>query len=240
MGQLDIALFGINYELIANDGIINVLNGGLTNHGVVDNDGTIFLEGNDSYGSLSNYGIVNNNDTISVYGRLDNGFPFYDLDAMEWVDVGGTINNDGTINNYGSFNFGIYNDDVLNNDGAVNNFGDVDNLGIINQCGTWTGNEPLTSPYTTKNCVDAVEETTSSFVMFPNPARNELTVKLQEFEQFASIQITDAAGRLVLTMDKVAIGNTITLDLSSLHSGVYRVQLKFDRSAAVLPLIVER
>ena len=106
---------------IFNDGTID-------NYGSIENynGGTIFNDGGtiDNYGTISNYGTINNDGTINNYGA---------------------INNDGTIDNVGI----IDNFDSILNDGNINNNGGfIFNGSIINQCGSWGGDDPYINPYT--------------------------------------------------------------------------------------------
>ena len=220
----------------------------ITNTGLLENDGAVE---NESSGIILNLGsmrigwsvgsLVNN-------GTLENRSFFvveHAVNSEGVVENNGLILNEDCVDDYNCASF--YNGGTLNNnnDGTISNYSYLYNTGTINQCGSWNGSErdlsnPAYLPYTTDNCTSAVDESALSFLMFPNPTRNELTLQLQGYQQMASIQIKDAAGRSVLKMDKVAIGNTITLGLSSLRPGVYSVQVSCGLARAVHQLIIER
>lgn len=58
--------------------------------------------------------------------------------------------------------------------------------------------------------------------MYPNPATNELTIKMIENSEALSIHIFDVLGRNIKT---VTLTNSVnTIDISSLDAGIYFVQ----------------
>ena len=64
------------------------------------------------------------------------------------------------------------------------------------------------------------ENVKNNFVMYPNPASNQITVK-GEFDANESITIYNVLGQVV--MNKAITSNEQTIDISSLASGVYTV-----------------
>lgn len=221
----------VNYDTITNTG-------GWDNFGATENEpsGTILNQGHidiEWSGSLVNKGTLENDYWFWNRGVIENNGLILNFDECEDCYACGCTN--------------FHNSDTLNNnaDGTISNYSHLANTGIINQCGTWIGFEPDLSnpnflPYTTDDCTSATGEGDLSFLMFPNPTRNELTLQLQGFQQIASIQIKDAAGRTVLKTNKVATENAITLGLSSLRPGVYSVQVSCGFVRAVHRLIIER
>lgn len=106
--------------------------------------------------------------------------------------------------------------------------------------------DPLTiNDELNENCecvgeVDAVEENTLSFMMFPNPASDELTLQGHGFQSIVSVQILDAAGRVVMAKDNLSIQHNAILDVSSLSSGAYSVKVSDDRARIVRRLTIQR
>ena len=97
----------------------------------------------------------------------------------------------------------------------------------------------------TENCecvgeVDGVDENALSFVMFPNPTQGELTLQVEGFHTQATIQILDAAGRVVMTQSNLVLQGTTVIDVSSLSSGTYNVMVSDKRGVAVQRLSIQR
>jgi thiol-disulfide isomerase/thioredoxin len=83
------------------------------------------------------------------------------------------------------------------------------------------------------SCVVSTEETakaTNSFTMFPNPASENvmITYSGQSANQQTLISVLDASGRIVIQermQNGNQIKNTYTLDINSLSTGIYCVQI---------------
>ena len=65
--------------------------------------------------------------------------------------------------------------------------------------------------------VDVVNNVKAEGILFPNPAQNEITLKINE--SFSNIEIFDSRGRFILASKQK------TIDISSLQSGIYFVKV---------------
>ena len=70
----------------------------------------------------------------------------------------------------------------------------------------------------------------SSLIMYPNPVRNLLNLRLKDIPGNAVITITDAGGKTLLaqTSKTVTGGQTISLNTSTLAAGVYVVHVQYN------------
>lgn len=69
-------------------------------------------------------------------------------------------------------------------------------------------------------------ESAAQFALFPNPANNSVSISYEGRQSVnAAIAVYDIAGRLVL-QDNIRAQNEVSLDLSSLNSGTYLVQIQ--------------
>ena len=87
--------------------------------------------------------------------------------------------------------------------------------------------------------VDGVGENDMSFVMFPNPAQGELTLQINGYHTQATIQILDAAGRVVLVETNLVLQGNKVLDVSNLSSGTYNVMVSDERGVLVRRLSIQ-
>jgi hypothetical protein len=78
-----------------------------------------------------------------------------------------------------------------------------------------------TSPAYTAVGVDDINE--NSFVIYPNPAENIMTIAVKNNAIGSIYNITDATGKIVLTGKVNSIANQISLD--NLSAGVYQISL---------------
>ena len=81
--------------------------------------------------------------------------------------------------------------------------------------------------------VDATKE--SEFVMYPNPANNQLNLMTKYAGDF-SVTIVDLTGRTLLTKTKQSA--SMSLDISNLKPGIYNVMIKADK-VLVKKLVVQ-
>ena len=73
------------------------------------------------------------------------------------------------------------------------------------------------------------------FAIYPNPAKNFVTLEFEALQENALLQILDINGRRVRTHDLKAGQETLRIDVSDLPKGVYTVML----GNATKKLIVE-
>lgn len=64
-------------------------------------------------------------------------------------------------------------------------------------------------------------QTLNKVSVYPNPAKNMLSIDLQSIENKVDIKILDLSGRTILENINNPIGNVETIDISSLENGVY-------------------
>ena len=72
--------------------------------------------------------------------------------------------------------------------------------------------------------------------LFPNPANTLVTIQASQFWLGATIQVTDAMGKDIIT---VKDWNGETLDVSNLHSGLYIIELNTSEQSIQKRLVVE-
>ncbi|HMC97618.1 MAG TPA: DUF4397 domain-containing protein, partial [Flavobacteriales bacterium] len=83
---------------------------------------------------------------------------------------------------------------------------------------------------------------TSSMAVWPDPATDMLTIEMSGHEAMqASITLTDAAGRVISTLKNSSTpsgASRITLDVSGVSSGFYRVNLNAVTGVRSIPLMI--
>jgi hypothetical protein len=79
---------------------------------------------------------------------------------------------------------------------------------------------------------------TPLFSLHPNPAFTKLTVVLAEASKIKATSIRDATGRVSLVNGhEVISGQQLQIDVSSLHPGLYLLQLQSDKGMQVLKFL---
>ena len=81
---------------------------------------------------------------------------------------------------------------------------------------------------------DLIKLSNSHFQIFPNPAEYEITIVSNQQSLNGNISISDSFGRIVYDKEINTI-NSMTLDVSSLNSGIYFVKIK----NSIAPLVVQ-
>lgn len=79
-------------------------------------------------------------------------------------------------------------------------------------------------------------EFSSKVALYPNPAKNTLTISDSSNSQDASIEITDISGRIVKLL-KTGFSNEVTINVSELTSGNYILKLKSENGTAIKKFI---
>ena len=87
---------------------------------------------------------------------------------------------------------------------------------------------------------DSVEEAAVSFAMFPNPTAGVVTLQVSGFHAQATIQVMDAAGRVVMAEENVVLQGAHVMDVSALSNGTYNVMVSDKRGVTVRRLSVQR
>lgn len=75
---------------------------------------------------------------------------------------------------------------------------------------------------------DINENSTSSFMVYPNPTSSEITITGDKLNHINQILVIDGLGRTVLTQDVTS--TTIKIDMSSLANGMYSLVIKENNS----------
>jgi hypothetical protein len=78
----------------------------------------------------------------------------------------------------------------------------------------------------------------SSFLMFPNPAQDIVTLTFNDDYIFNQITFYDVFGKLVLLQD-IENSTNLTFDITSLPKGIYFVSCKGDRTISTQKLVIE-
>jgi hypothetical protein len=70
---------------------------------------------------------------------------------------------------------------------------------------------------------ETIQQTVNTFLVYPNPAKNELTVEIPSTETTVyDVKIIDQTGRYVLTK---TISRKTNVDVSTLSEGIYQIML---------------
>jgi photosystem II stability/assembly factor-like uncharacterized protein len=80
------------------------------------------------------------------------------------------------------------------------------------------------------------------FNLFPNPARNTVLLRAMNPQvKFSEVSVTDVSGKLVLFYSNKTAGNKqeLTMDISSLASGVYQVKINAETGSPVILRLVK-
>jgi hypothetical protein len=80
-------------------------------------------------------------------------------------------------------------------------------------------------------------DTKEEFVIFPNPAKGNVTLSLGEHVNNARISITNGKGQVV-QREVIQRSSAMQLDVSRLPAGTYYVELQNDRSKKVQKLVI--
>ena len=75
---------------------------------------------------------------------------------------------------------------------------------------------------------DISEGENESFVVYPNPANNEITISLENGNGFANLSVHDITGRLVSSKTINTDNGLINVALNNLESGNYIFNLNFE------------
>jgi N-acetylmuramoyl-L-alanine amidase len=79
----------------------------------------------------------------------------------------------------------------------------------------------------------------SSFRIYPNPAGNRVTVLLpDESNSGYAVQLLDLAGRVMRIHTTYNAGNSVTLDISDISSGVYLVRVRRGMNGSAQTLVI--
>ena len=78
-----------------------------------------------------------------------------------------------------------------------------------------------------EDCSSALQEveSTSEFVVYPNPARGFATVEFEALQEHSLLIIADLGGRVIKTFDLSVGTESVRLDLRDLPSGVYTLMI---------------
>ncbi len=90
------------------------------------------------------------------------------------------------------------------------------------------------------NSAGTAEYTLSDqFELYPNPAKENCTIKLKEISGNVNLTFTDMTGRIVLDQTIENPAKTISIDLSSLNKGIYWVTVISNSSSSIQKMVIE-
>ena len=78
------------------------------------------------------------------------------------------------------------------------------------------------------------------FGMFPNPTTGEVTLRVDGFHAYVTMQVMDGAGRVVWSEQNLALQGNTVFDLSRLSAGTYNVMLSDERGISVKRLAIQK
>jgi hypothetical protein len=84
----------------------------------------------------------------------------------------------------------------------------------------------------------AIAVNTSSFLVYPNPAINEISVLLSDAIDPYSIEIVNSLGAVMKQFSFMPAEQSNTINLASLGSGIYFVRLQTENASAIRRLVV--
>ena len=84
---------------------------------------------------------------------------------------------------------------------------------------------------------ESIEEENISLGVFPNPAKDNLTIVTKE--TIVEVSVYDATGRLHATEATAQQGNTMMLNVSDLNQGVYFVKIKTENNESIKRFVKE-
>ncbi len=107
----------------------------------------------------------------------------------------------------------------------------------VNACGTGSVKSKSLAPCSPRLAEN--DNQISNLIVFPNPAKDELTIRLESMEmQNLNMTITDIIGRDLIKKEFEAVigSQEFKLDLSSLQSGIYLIQISYLSGKQVLKI----
>jgi len=102
------------------------------------------------------------------------------------------------------------------------------------------------SPAISINFMDAlsiglVELPQSDIVAYPNPASEIVNIPHGKMEGNVTVTVIDIDGRIVETQNSVSCSNTLTVDVTSLPTGIYTLKLTYeDGTSEAIQVVVNR
>lgn len=81
------------------------------------------------------------------------------------------------------------------------------------------------------------EDMVMSFDVYPNPAKDLITVSGKELHKVKSMEITDLTGRIIKTINMVNKENTVQIDIRSLAEGMYFLKIYGNKGSGSRPFI---
>ncbi len=209
-----------------------------------------------SYNDTNNDGITDNEEDVNSNGVLDDddtdgdGIPDYldDDDDNDGVDTKGDIDTSGKVVAK------INDENFLDTDGDdIPNHRDMDDDGdgIPTIEEDYNGNGDPTdddidnsgvADYLEKGVTLSVQDNTltNKFSLFPNPALSDITVTFNNLKSdFLEISVYTIRGSEMLTKKEINTNSPVTIDISSLATGIYFVSIKNGDDYGVKKLFVK-
>jgi len=154
-----------------------------------------------------------NNDYFTIEKSID-GVEFKELIQVEGAGNSNEINNYNFIdnNNYGQTYYRLSQTDYN---------GTTETFKIVSA-----------------NCANINDA--SNIILFPNPAINNTTIKIDGENNFTTVILTDILGKQIKQKSIINNENIIEINTTNLSEGVYNVILKSDNSQTIKQLIITR
>jgi Flp pilus assembly pilin Flp len=168
-----------------------------------------------SDGSIIAIGAPENNDNGNVAGHVR----VYMNISGTWHQVGEDIDGEGA-GDFSGFNVNLSSNGSTVAIGAYRNNGNGTNSGH-------------TRVYDLSPLLSIEESTNVSIELFPNPAKNQFNIQLQDGQKLKQVNIYNSLGQLVKTIE------TNNINISSLSPGIYYVEVITIQGKATKKLIIE-
>ncbi|MGZ4089660.1 MAG: T9SS type A sorting domain-containing protein, partial [Bacteroidia bacterium] len=87
--------------------------------------------------------------------------------------------------------------------------------------------------------VAAINNTSASLSVYPNPASNMVSVNVSNVNETAFVEVYNAIGQVVISAKDIS-GSSMELNVSALAKGVYVVKLTSGKEVSNTKLVIER
>jgi len=154
-----------------------------------------------------------NNDYFTIEKSID-GYSFKNIGEVDGAGNSNEINN---YNYYDSYNYGqtYYKISQTDFDGTTKAFKIV-----------------------SANCINS--NNADNIILYPNPAINNTTIKIDGENNFTSVIITDILGKQIKELSVLGNENIININTINLSEGVYNVILKSNNGQVIKQLIITK
>jgi hypothetical protein len=208
-------------------------------------DGKLTLETDQT---LNNNGVLVNfakyiNEYFNNGGLKHSTRQSWDEGSSTWITTNENFYNEkGAIQNSYQKNWenGAYTDGSQSSYTYDNQGNNIELLSQNFENGTWVNSSDFKTYYNC-NVVTSVRDLGSEFSIFPNPARNIVSISLASGDNHTTeVLITDLTGKTVLARQLNLAGGTALLDVSGFTRGIYLVIVRTEGHDYHSKLIINR